>query len=78
MGTVYKTFESFVVTGLIHNVVPSDGLVCYDGETMDHKHIYKSDTEEIIDFKDERLMQLIIKYTKEKEILNPDIKKTSL
>jgi Fur family peroxide stress response transcriptional regulator len=78
LGTVYKTLESFVASGLIHKVATSDGLMRYDGETLDHNHIYISNTQEIIDFKDEKLTELIIKYMEEKEIKNLDIKKISL
>jgi Fur family peroxide stress response transcriptional regulator len=78
LGTVYKTLESFVDSGLIHKVATSDGLMRYDGHTLDHNHIYISNTQEIIDFKDEKLTELIIKYMEEKEIQNLDIKKISL
>jgi len=78
LGTVYKTLESFVLSGLIHKVATSDGIMRYDGETAEHNHIYVSNTSEIIDFKDEALTKLIIKYIDEKKIQNLDIKKISL
>ena len=78
LGTVYKTLESFVTSGLVHKVATSDGLMRYDGETMDHNHIYISGTREIINFRDERLTQLIMEYLREKEIKNLDVKKISL
>jgi len=78
LGTVYKTLECFVDSGLIHKVATSDGLMRYDGETVDHNHIYISNTHEIMDFRDDELNKIIDRYIDEKNIQNLDINKISI
>ena len=78
VGTVYKTLECLVEAGLIHKVPTSDGLMRYDGETSAHNHIYITNTNEIINFKDDSLNKLINSYMDEKEIKNLKVKKISL
>lgn len=78
LGTVYKTLECLVDAGLIHKVATSDGLKRYEGETGMHNHIYITNTNEIIDFKDDSLNKLIHTYMEAKEIRNLNVKKISL
>jgi len=78
LGTVYKTLECLVDAGLIHKVATSDGLMRYDGETAAHSHIYITNTNEIIDFKDDSLNELINRYMDDKEIKNLKVRKISL
>lgn len=78
LGTVYKTLECLVDAGLIHKVATSDGLMRYDGETAAHNHIYVTNTDEIIDFKDDSLRKLINRYMDDKEIKNLKVRKICL
>lgn len=59
LGTVYKTLDTFVETGLIRRVLSEEGGKRYDVNTVAHNHIYCSNTKEILDFEDEELSQLL-------------------
>lgn len=70
LGTVYKTLDTFVDSNLVNRVLTSDGLMHYDALTSTHSHIYCTNTQEIIDFDDTQLQQLIHQYLLEKKIFN--------
>ena len=74
LGTVYKTLEIFVNKGLINRVNTSKGNMRYDGIIENHNHIYFRNTNEIMDFKDDHLSELIANYLKGRKITNFDIK----
>ncbi|WP_299249214.1 Fur family transcriptional regulator [uncultured Cytophaga sp.] len=93
LATIYNTLDSFVEAKLISKVSTEAGKSRYDFNTHQHHHIYLSNTDEIIDYHDPELQQLLSTYlTKKKfknitiqdfrvhikaEIINPD-KKISL
>ena len=78
LGTVYKTLETFVDSGLINRVNTSQGNMRYDGLTEQHDHIYCTNTNEIIDFKDQELSEMITEFFKKKKISNFDLKNIRL
>lgn len=78
LATVYKTLECFVNSGMILKVATSDGLMRYDAKTDQHNHIFLSNTNEIIDFYDEELTQLIADYMSKRNIENFNVKNISL
>jgi len=93
LATIYNTLDSFVEAKLISKVSTEAGKSRYDFNTHQHHHIYLSNTDEIIDYHDPELQQMLSTYlTKKKfknitiqdfrvhikaEIINPD-KKISL
>jgi Fur family transcriptional regulator, peroxide stress response regulator len=74
LGTVYKTLDTFTETGLLRRVVSEEGGKRYDSNTMTHSHIYCTKTKEIVDFEDEELEQLLLKFFSERKLNNFDIK----
>jgi len=74
LGTVYKTLDTFVQTGLAEKVLTETGSYRYDANLNAHHHIYYTDTKEIVDFYDSELQNLIIDYFKKKSIPNLKIK----
>ncbi len=74
LGTVYKTLEIFVNKGLINRVNTPKGNMRYDGIIENHNHIYFRNTNEIMDFKDDHLAELIVNYLKGRKITNFNIK----
>lgn len=78
MGTVYKTLETFVKSGLLGRVYTSEGHMRYDSKLENHGHIYCSNTREIIDFYDDELNDLIVQFFRKKRVSNLRIRNISL
>ncbi|WMJ74784.1 transcriptional repressor [Cytophagaceae bacterium ABcell3] len=74
LGTVYKTLDTFVNTGLCDKVLSPEGQQRYDANMDYHNHIYCTNTKEIIDFEDAQLDEIIQAYFKKKNINNFNIK----
>jgi Fur family peroxide stress response transcriptional regulator len=70
LATVYKTLELFVQHDLVHKVKTQQDSVRYDFNTSKHSHIYCTTTNQIIDFDDEKLQQMLEQYLKSKRIAN--------
>lgn len=70
LGTVYKTLDVFVASGLASRVSSAEGHMRYDANMDQHNHIYCTNTKEIIDYRDEELDQLIQEFFKNKNIQN--------
>ncbi|WP_018477186.1 Fur family transcriptional regulator [Pontibacter roseus] len=70
LGTVYKTLDTFVESGLINRVFTEEGGKRYDPNTEAHSHIYCSNTKEIIDFEDAELDQLLLEFFKTRNMEN--------
>jgi Fur family transcriptional regulator, peroxide stress response regulator len=78
LGTVYKTLDTFVEADLIRRVLTEEGGKRYDANTMAHSHIYCSNTQEIIDFEDSELEQLLTDYFNKQQVENFEIKSFSV
>ena len=74
LGTIYKTLETFVEAELVNKVSTPQGQMRYDSNMAPHNHIYVTNTDEIVDFQDRGLHDLIQKYVAEKKIGNFNIK----
>lgn len=74
LGTVYKTLDTLVSNGLASKVASDAGFMRYDANMDQHSHIYCSNTQEIIDYHDDELDQLIQQYFERKNIRNLTIK----
>lgn len=61
-GTIYKTLELFVNNGLIHKVKTEKGRMRYDPDVNHHHHIYLTDSDQIMDYRDKELDQLLSDY----------------
>lgn len=78
LATVYNTLDSFATVGLINRVASVNGNMRYDSNMGAHGHIYCHNTDEIIDYYDEGLNDLIINFFKKKKIGNLKIKNITL
>lgn len=60
LGTVYKALDSFVAAGLLKRVADADGTRRrYDTDCSNHHHLFCQETQEIIDYCDPKLDQLL-------------------
>ena len=69
-GTIYKTLESFVEKGLIEKIRTEDDIMRYEPVLEKHHHLYCQKTENIADYYDDELNELIYDYLKKKDIPN--------
>lgn len=74
LGTVYKTLDTFVSCGLASRVSTAEGYMRYDANMDQHNHIYCANTNEIIDYRDTALDEVIQAYFESKNIKNLKIK----
>lgn len=78
LATVYKTLDALVGVNLIQKVMSDQGSIRYDANIDTHNHIYCTNTNEIIDFEDSELEQLITDFFLRKNVLNLKIKDIKL
>ncbi|MEJ2003869.1 MAG: transcriptional repressor [Cyclobacteriaceae bacterium] len=78
LGTVYKTLDSFVDKGILKKVFTQNGQMRYDARTENHGHIYCTNTDDIIDYFDEELNEIIIRFFRKKRVNNLMIKNITL
>lgn len=70
LATIYNTLDSFVEAKLISKVSTEAGKNRYDFNTHQHHHIYLSNTDEIIDYHDPELQQMLSTYLTKKKFKN--------
>lgn len=68
VGTVYKVLDTLVEKGLISKIQTESDIMRYDAIMESHNHLYSSDSDRIMDYKDEDLDKLLISYFKNKKI----------
>ncbi len=78
LATVYKTLETFSSSSLISKALTIEGQTRYDPNLNAHGHIYSVNSNEIIDYVDDELNNLISNFFKQKKVKNFHIKKISL
>lgn len=66
LGTVYKTLDTLEQNNLASKVLSDSGNFRYDCNTSSHNHIYCTNTDEIIDYEDNELKELLTDYFKRK------------
>jgi Fur family peroxide stress response transcriptional regulator len=69
-GTVYKVLDILIEKGLIIRVKTEKDIMRYDGILVNHHHLYCSESEEIKDYINEDLDQLLSDYFKNNGIEN--------
>jgi Fur family peroxide stress response transcriptional regulator len=77
-GTVYKVLDVLIENQLIRRVKTEKDVMRYDGVPENHHHLYTSETEEITDYMDEDLDQLLTDYFKKNRIENFEIQEIKL
>ncbi|MCR9253378.1 MAG: transcriptional repressor [bacterium] len=70
VATIYRVLEDFVTAGLIYKVATREGTMRYDANTAPHNHIYCTNTQDIIDYNDQELNDLIANFLSKKKIKN--------
>lgn len=68
IGTIYKTLDLFTAKGIITRVPSTTDQKRYDAIHEKHHHLYSPDSDQIADYYDETLYQMIKKYLEEKQI----------
>jgi Fur family peroxide stress response transcriptional regulator len=61
-GTVYKVLDVLVEHRLVDRVKTEKDIMRYDGILEKHHHLYSSDSEEIMDYENNELDQLLREY----------------
>ncbi len=67
-ATVYKTLDIFVRKGIIRKIKTDSDIMRYDPFTDRHHHLYNHDTNEIIDYQDNELNNMLESYFRNKNI----------
>lgn len=68
IGTVYKVLDAFVENGIINKITSRSDKMRYDANTEYHHHLHCTETDKIVDYKDEKLNQLLKEYFENKKI----------
>ncbi len=77
-GAVYHILDVFVNKGIINRVVTENNTMRYDALTKKHHHVYLADNDEIVDYFDEDLTELIRNYLNKREIADFEIEDFNL
>jgi Fur family transcriptional regulator, peroxide stress response regulator len=72
-GTIYKVLDVLIEKGLIIRVKTEKDIMRYDGILENHHHLYCSESEEIKDYINEDLDQLLTNYFKKNGIENFEV-----
>lgn len=67
-GTIYKTLETFVASGIIKRVKTDSDIMKYDGVLTPHHHLYSSHAGRIEDYYDTDLNNLLENYFEQRKI----------
>jgi Fur family transcriptional regulator, peroxide stress response regulator len=70
LGSVYRILEKLVEVNLASRVASKMGMKRYDAKLDAHSHIYSVNTDEIEDYYDEELNELVRAYFEKKKIGN--------
>lgn len=73
-GTIYKTLDTFVDTGVITKVRTSGDTIRYDWRVENHHHLHIEEDQQIIDYVNEDLDELLENFFRKNEIPNYEIK----
>lgn len=78
LGTVYRTLELLADADLVRRVSNQQGSMRFDAHLEDHHHIICSDTQEVLDYDDPELNEVLTKYFQQKRIPGFDIQYVQL
>ncbi|GGZ29446.1 transcriptional repressor [Echinicola pacifica] len=78
LGTVYKTLDTFVNAGIIQKFVDNKGVMRFDGILEAHSHLYDNETNEIRDYRNEKLERLIKEFFAENQISGFEVEDISV
>lgn len=78
LGSVYRILDKLVEANLAYRVANRSGTKRYDANLEPHSHIYCMNTEEIQDYRDQELTDMIREYLERKQITNFKIRDIKL
>lgn len=78
LGTVYQVLEVLCNKGIIKKVKTEEDIMRYDADLDKHFHLYNCDTNEIVDYKDNALINILEEYFKNNQIPGFNIKEINL
>ncbi len=68
LGTVYKTLDIFVHSGIIQKFVDNNGVMRFDAILETHSHLYDRKTNEIRDYRNKELESILKGFFEENHI----------
>ena len=77
-GTIYKVLDVLIENQLIKRIKTEKDSMRYDAVLDNHHHLYSSESEEIKDYLNEDLDQLLLDYFKKNRIENFEIQEIKL
>jgi len=77
-GTIYKVLDVFLEKGLIKKVKTDQEVMRYDGILKNHHHLYCTETEQILDYRNEELDRLLDRFFMENGIRDFEVKEIKL
>lgn len=77
-GTVYKTLDTFVKQGVVKKILTEGEVMRYDGIMQHHHHLHSEDSDEIQDYVNEELDEILKAYFEKNAIEGYEINKITL
>ncbi|MDO5523176.1 MAG: Fur family transcriptional regulator [Bacteroidia bacterium] len=78
IGTVYKTLDTFVKYGVVRKILTDGDAMRYDSILKHHHHIHSEDNNEIRDYVNEELDELLKQYFEKNAIEGYEINSITL
>ncbi|GAB3648240.1 transcriptional repressor [Echinicola sediminis] len=78
LGTVYKTLDTFVNAQIIQKFVDNNGVMRFDAILEAHSHLYDKSTNEIRDYRSEKLEALIKEFFEKNKIEDFEVEDISV
>lgn len=78
IGTVYKTLDTFVKYGVVKKVLTEGEAMRYDGILKHHHHLHSEDNDEIRDYINEELDEILKTYFEKNAIKDYQINSITL
>ncbi|MDO5663811.1 MAG: transcriptional repressor [Bacteroidia bacterium] len=78
IGTVYKTLDTFVKHGVVNKILTEGEVMRYDGILRHHHHLHSEDNDEIRDYINEELDEILREYFEKNAIKDYQINSITL
>ena len=78
LGTVYKTLDTFVNSGIIQKFMDNQGVMRFDPILETHSHLYCKKTNEIRDYRNEELEALLKGFFEKNQIKDFEVDEISI
>jgi Fur family peroxide stress response transcriptional regulator len=78
LGTVYKTLDTFVNSGIIQKFMDNHGVMRFDAILETHSHLYCKKTNEIRDYRNEELESLLKDFFKKNQLKDFEVDEISI